>query len=442
MNLSALLSTVAAPQGSASATGKTPGAAVPNAGFAALLAQLGSADSVPQTPLPTAAANLPLNAEAVNLPAADLATLMQQLVDAGLNPATDQSAPATTPQQQTAAAPLPTATPEQTLRSLLDALQAFAPPQTEAATAELDAGALEQDMDDTDTALDDSELDALPPALVTLLQQLGVVRTQEPAAATTAAAPQEALAAAVQSAAPSVLPSAPTTAATAAAEPAPQVALAAPLDAAQQQTAEHKGATHSQATTELLNLMTQAGAESAESAAFTLPAVPVAAPATHSAQPALPASAPTTTMLLPQPVDTPQWRAEFSQQVARIALKQGDQRMSLQLHPTELGPLTVELRVRDGQADIQFLSPHMQVRSAVVDALPQLREALSHQGIELGNANVGGQERQGQSQAAREQEFAQGQPFDLNGTPASENDAAASAARAPQAPRGLVNLYV
>ncbi len=149
---------------------------------------------------------------------------------------------------------------------------------------------------------------------------------------------------------------------------------------------------------------------------------------------------PARVLYLRQPLDSAPWRAEFGQRVAQLALNQGEQRVSLQLHPAELGPLTVELRVREGQADLTFLSSHVQVRSAVQDALPQLREALSQQGIALGQADVGERapERHAQTQQERQ--------------PATEHVAVAMSPASAQAKAstqgtrvagpGRVNLYV
>ncbi|WP_136255267.1 flagellar hook-length control protein FliK [Onishia niordana] len=108
---------------------------------------------------------------------------------------------------------------------------------------------------------------------------------------------------------------------------------------------------------------------------------------------------------LTAPVATQQWQQQLGQQLIGMA-QRGDQQMELKLHPTDLGPLSVTLKVAENGAQAQFLSAHSQVRSALEQAIPQLREALAHQGITLGDTSVGHQ-ASGQSQ---EQGFAGRQP--------------------------------
>lgn len=94
---------------------------------------------------------------------------------------------------------------------------------------------------------------------------------------------------------------------------------------------------------------------------------------------------------------TPQWGAELGRQMASM-VRRGDQQVSLHLNPQELGPLSVDIRVHEQQAQLQIVSSHAQVRSAVEQALPQLREALAEQGINLGETSVSDQRsREGDS---------------------------------------------
>jgi flagellar hook-length control protein FliK len=444
---SSLPSTIATSEGGAG-TGKAPGTARTDTGFAAVFAQL-DADGL--------AAQAPLAEGTVHPPAADLlATLMQHLAEAGLS--TASGAPMLTATSAHAAAP--DALPQPTLNALLEALRTFAPTQGAAASVAPGTKSDEQDAGTAEPIADDADLDALPPALLALLQQLGVVPPQQPTAIAGPAATPQAVAATVQSVAPALQPARtaasatptklpPDAVAAPSVEPArtadePAIAMIAGTGAhltANKEPSIHNDTHLSQATPDLLKLMTQTSATPTEPSAAATPLVHIAAPAGTVAPPALPAvAAPVSTLLLAVPLDTPPWRVEFGQQLAQLALKPGDQRVSLQLHPAELGPLTVELRVRDGQADIQFLSPHLQVRSAVSEALPQLREALAHQGIALGETGVGNQERQGHWQAAREQEPAPELAVESGAVPRSDD--AAADARRPRAPRGQVNLYV
>ncbi|MOA09316.1 Flagellar hook-length control protein [compost metagenome] len=102
---------------------------------------------------------------------------------------------------------------------------------------------------------------------------------------------------------------------------------------------------------------------------------------------------------LTAPLASRDWQAGLGQQL--IGLHQrGEQHIELHLHPAELGPLSVSLKLTELGAQAQFLSTHPQVRAAVEQAIPQLREALATQGISLGETSVGGQsqpQRDGQA---------------------------------------------
>ncbi|WP_460431461.1 flagellar hook-length control protein FliK, partial [Azotobacter salinestris] len=101
---------------------------------------------------------------------------------------------------------------------------------------------------------------------------------------------------------------------------------------------------------------------------------------------------------LAAPLASPEWQRGLSQHL--IGLQQrGEQEIELHLHPAELGPLSISLKLGEAGAQAQFLSAHPQVRAAVEQAIPQLREALAEQGITLGETSVG--ERQHQPQGER-----------------------------------------
>jgi flagellar hook-length control protein FliK len=124
---------------------------------------------------------------------------------------------------------------------------------------------------------------------------------------------------------------------------------------------------------------------------------------THAApQAAAPASAPAmaSTAVLQAPVGSAPWQNELGQQLIRFS-QRGDHQIELHLHPKELGPLQISLHVNDQQvAQAHFFAAHAQVRDAVQQAIPQLREALAGQGIALGEAMVGQQQQQHQDFAS------------------------------------------
>ncbi|PMR70499.1 flagellar hook-length control protein FliK, partial [Halomonas heilongjiangensis] len=148
---------------------------------------------------------------------------------------------------------------------------------------------------------------------------------------------------------------------------------------------------------------------------------------------------------LPAPLATPAWPQQFTQQVgqqlAMLGQRGGEQRIELHLNPAELGPLTVSLKVSGQAAQAQFLSAHAPVRSAVEQAIPQLREALAEQGISLGEASVGEQPR---DEAPRDFAGRGSAGAGVAGEPGDELDghgASATTAAADIALDGRVDLY-
>jgi flagellar hook-length control protein FliK len=91
---------------------------------------------------------------------------------------------------------------------------------------------------------------------------------------------------------------------------------------------------------------------------------------------------------LKTPVTNPAWTRELGQQIQGLIQNSG-QRVALHLNPVELGPLLVELKVIDNQAQVQFTSANLQVRGILESAIPELRESLAEQGINLGETMVG-----------------------------------------------------
>lgn len=114
---------------------------------------------------------------------------------------------------------------------------------------------------------------------------------------------------------------------------------------------------------------------------------------------------------LQSPVASASWGRELEHQVLGLA-QRGDDRVDLQLNPRELGPLSVSLTLDDQGARVQFFSAHAAVRSAVEQAIPQLRDALAQQGIALGEASVGEQQQQQHQQRTPEWDYRGGDTGD------------------------------
>lgn len=117
----------------------------------------------------------------------------------------------------------------------------------------------------------------------------------------------------------------------------------------------------------------------------SLPGIPALVPAAAGsiASPGGAEVAPSTVATLGS--DT--WQADLGQQVIGM-VRRGEQQVDMQLHPADLGPLSISLNVSESGIQAQFHSAHASVRAAVEQALPQLQGALAAQGLSLGETSV------------------------------------------------------
>ncbi|MCU5784242.1 flagellar hook-length control protein FliK [Alcanivorax balearicus MACL04] len=158
----------------------------------------------------------------------------------------------------------------------------------------------------------------------------------------------------------------------------------------------------------------------------------------HSATAPAPASPVTSSAAISTTVGQPGWGQELGLQLAQWQ-QRGEHRVELHLHPAELGPLSVSLKVDDQGAQAQFFSAHGQVRQALEQALPQLREALAQQGINLGEASVSDQQP-GQQQPSHFVQPESGAPSNVMLADAEDLEPVASPARTVSVSQG-VDLY-
>lgn len=99
-------------------------------------------------------------------------------------------------------------------------------------------------------------------------------------------------------------------------------------------------------------------------------------PATASGAGAVP------TYKLPAAPGSERWSQALGERV--VLLLRGEQHTArLSLNPEHLGPLEVQLRVRDDQAQLWIHAQHQQARDALDTALPRLRDMLAEQGLTL-----------------------------------------------------------
>jgi flagellar hook-length control protein FliK len=114
---------------------------------------------------------------------------------------------------------------------------------------------------------------------------------------------------------------------------------------------------------------------------------------------------PAASVAIQAPLGTPGWDSQLGEHVVWISNRQL-QSAEISINPPELGPMELRLTLDNAQsgqqATLQFSSPHAEVREALENALPQLREAMADAGITLGNATVGSDSFRDQAAAERQ----------------------------------------
>jgi flagellar hook-length control protein FliK len=96
-------------------------------------------------------------------------------------------------------------------------------------------------------------------------------------------------------------------------------------------------------------------------------------------------SAPTHTVH--SPVGSTAWADEVGTRVVMMT-ESGNHTASLKLSPEHLGPLEINITVRDDKASVWFGAAHADTRAAIETALPRLREMFESQGLSLADAGV------------------------------------------------------
>lgn len=116
---------------------------------------------------------------------------------------------------------------------------------------------------------------------------------------------------------------------------------------------------------------------------------------TAASQPAA-QSAPAAAMpQLTAAVGSQAWHNQLQQNMVQMVMH-NQQQVTLRLNPADLGPIQMQLQLDDSAAQLNILTHSNQVRGALEMAMPQLREALANQGIQLTDSQVGQQGSQHQ----------------------------------------------
>ena len=119
---------------------------------------------------------------------------------------------------------------------------------------------------------------------------------------------------------------------------------------------------------------------------------------TEPAPPAYSASAPFEGRLSARP-GSPEFGPDLGAQL-KLFVREGISHARLRLHPEEMGPLTVEIRLDGSNAQIHLAAQNEATRQALEQAVPSLAGALRESGLTLTGGGVSEQPRQAQPSGA------------------------------------------
>ena len=105
-----------------------------------------------------------------------------------------------------------------------------------------------------------------------------------------------------------------------------------------------------------------------------VPSTPLTPPAPHAAQATVPNTVPNQIVQVLMPLRT---------------AKDGNYTVSLQLHPAELGPVTVRVAVHDGILSVQLTADQQSGHDALHSSLTDLRTQLQASGLRVGDVDLG-----------------------------------------------------
>lgn len=134
------------------------------------------------------------------------------------------------------------------------------------------------------------------------------------------------------------------------------------------------------------------------------------------------------------------WSQQLSDRVLWLA--RGDvQNAQINITPAHLGPIQISLSLNGEQMTAHFVSANQEVRQALEDALPRLREMLAGTGINLGQANVGSQQQQAQAEQFTAKGENSRQSSDGAILPADQHGMDTTPPHPIQRGQGLVDLF-
>ncbi|UOD30880.1 flagellar hook-length control protein FliK [Massilia violaceinigra] len=145
-------------------------------------------------------------------------------------------------------------------------------------------------------------------------------------------------------------------------------------------------------------------------------------------------------------VGTPAWDNQVGQKIVWMVAGK-EQSATLTLNPPDLGPVQVVLNISGDNASVTFSSGELEVRQALENAMPKLREMMDESGISLGNASVNaGMPEQRQDQGERAMAGGSGSGNGslggvINGSAADANERLAARTPVQGGGLGLVDTF-
>jgi flagellar hook-length control protein FliK len=100
--------------------------------------------------------------------------------------------------------------------------------------------------------------------------------------------------------------------------------------------------------------------------------------------------------MTPLVADSPELAAELGERIA-WQLDQGVGEATIELHPAELGALTIRIETQAQQAQVHILAAEPAARALLSQCLPQLRDLLGANGLTLTRSQVEAAERRGEA---------------------------------------------
>jgi flagellar hook-length control protein FliK len=100
----------------------------------------------------------------------------------------------------------------------------------------------------------------------------------------------------------------------------------------------------------------------------------------------------TKTLEIPVPVTHPQWGDKFADHIAWLGKNEITSAM-IKIHPEELGPIEINIKVVKDVASVNIISHSAQVRDIMDQAIPKLRDVMSAQGLNLSEVQISADQR-------------------------------------------------